>query len=149
MYFLNLQILTLLLVIRATNFVPTSYRVHLCCLNSLTANCTLSGAYQVALVVKNRPANVGDIRDVVWSLGQLDPLKEGMAIHSSNLAWRIPWTEEPGGSTGLQSQTPPKGLSTHAYLFWLEPIFNKTQKMMHLNIDSYHVAFFFMFFLNF
>ena len=104
MYFLNLQVLTLLLVIRATDFVPTSYHVHLCCLNSLTASCTLSGAYQVALVVKNRPANVGDIRDVVWSPGQLDPLEEGMAIHSSNLAWRIPWTEEPGGlwSTGLQ-----------------------------------------------
>ena len=33
----------------------------------------------------------------VWSLGQADPLEEGMATHSSILAWRIPWTEEPGG----------------------------------------------------
>ena len=32
----------------------------------------------------------------VWSLGQEDPLEEGMATHSSILAWRIPWTEEPG-----------------------------------------------------
>ena len=32
----------------------------------------------------------------VLSLGQKDPLEEGMAIHSSILAWRIPWTEEPG-----------------------------------------------------
>ena len=32
----------------------------------------------------------------VWSLGQEDPLKKGMATHSSILAWRIPWTEEPG-----------------------------------------------------
>ena len=70
MYVLNLQILTFLLVIRATNFVPNSYHVHLCCLNSLTANYTSSGAYQVVLVVKNLPANVGDIRDVVQSLGQ-------------------------------------------------------------------------------
>ena len=31
------------------------------------------------------------------SLGQEDPLEEGMAAHSSLLAWRIPWTEEPGG----------------------------------------------------
>ena len=41
----------------------------------------------------------------VQSLGQEDPLEEGMAIHSSILAWgRIPWTEEPGGlwSMGLQ-----------------------------------------------
>ena len=36
--------------------------------------------------------------------GQEDPLEEGMATHSSLLAWRIPWTEEPGGiqSMGLQ-----------------------------------------------
>ena len=40
-------------------------------------------------------------------LGWEDPLEEEMATHSSILAWRIPWTEEPGGlqSTGLQSQT--------------------------------------------
>ena len=40
----------------------------------------------------------------VWSLGQEDPLEEGMATHSSILAWRIPWKEEPGGlqSVGLQ-----------------------------------------------
>ena len=33
----------------------------------------------------------------VRSLGQEDPLEEGMATHSSILAWKIPWTEEPGG----------------------------------------------------
>ena len=40
----------------------------------------------------------------VGSLGREDPLEKGMATHSSILAWRIPWTEEPGGlqSTGLQ-----------------------------------------------
>ena len=40
----------------------------------------------------------------VRSLGQEDALKDGMATHSSGLAWRIPWTEEPGGlqSTGSQ-----------------------------------------------
>ena len=32
-------------------------------------------------------------------LGQEDPLEEGMVIHSSTLAWRIPWTEEPGQAT--------------------------------------------------
>ena len=37
----------------------------------------------------------------VQPLGRADPLEEGMATHSSILAWRIPWTEEPGG---LQSQ---------------------------------------------
>ena len=52
-------------------------------------------------MVKNLPA-VQETR--VQSLGQEDPLEQGMATHSSILAWRIPWTEEPGGlqSMGLQ-----------------------------------------------
>ena len=39
-----------------------------------------------------------------WPLGQEDPLEKGMVTHSSILAWKIPWTEEPGGllSTWLQ-----------------------------------------------
>ena len=43
----------------------------------------------------------------VRPLGQEDPLEEGMAAHSRILAWRTPWTEEPGGlqSTGSQSRT--------------------------------------------
>ena len=43
----------------------------------------------------------------VWSLGQEDPLKEELATHSIILAWKIPWTEEPGRlqSMGSQSQT--------------------------------------------
>ena len=59
------------------------------------------GASQVALVVKNPPASVGDIRDVGLIPGSEDPLKEGMAPHSSILAWIILWTEEPDG---LQSK---------------------------------------------
>ena len=45
-------------------------------------------------VVKNPPA-IQKTR--VRSLGQEDPLEKGRATHSSILAWRIPWTEEPGG----------------------------------------------------
>ena len=48
-------------------------------------------------VVKNPPASAGDAGDVVRSLGQEDPLEEEMATHFSILAWRIPWTGEPGG----------------------------------------------------
>ena len=44
--------------------------------------------------IKNLPA-VQETQ--VWSLGQKDPLEQGMATHSSFLAWKIPWTEEPGG----------------------------------------------------
>ena len=48
------------------------------------------------------PPSMQEMR--VQSLGQEDPLETGMATHSSILAWRIPWTEEPGGlqSTGSQ-----------------------------------------------
>ena len=53
-------------------------------------------------MVKNPPANTGDIRNT--DSGQEDPLEEGMATHSSILAWRIPWTEDPClQSTGSQT----------------------------------------------
>ena len=42
----------------------------------------------------------------VWSLGREDPLEKGMPTHSSILAWKLPWTEEPGGLQGVtKSQT--------------------------------------------
>ena len=55
-------------------------------------------------MVGNLPAYA---EDTVQSLGREDPLEEEMAAHSSIRAWRIPWTEEPGGlqSLGSQSQT--------------------------------------------
>ena len=60
-----------------------------------------SPASLVAWMVKNLPATQ-ELQ--VQSLGQEDPLEKGMATDSSILAWRIPWTEEPGGlwSMGLQ-----------------------------------------------
>ena len=63
-----------------------------------------TGASLVAQIVKNPPA-----KQETWvqSLGQEDPLEKGMAIHSSILAWRIPWIEEPYWLlvVGLQSWT--------------------------------------------
>ena len=59
-------------------------------------------------MVKNPSATLETQEAQVPSLGREDPLEEGMATHSSILAWEIPWTEEPGGlqSTGsLNSQT--------------------------------------------
>ena len=52
------------------------------------------GASLVAQMMKNLP-----VMPEPWvrSLGREDPLEKGMATHSSILAWRIPWTEEPGG----------------------------------------------------
>ena len=61
----------------------------------------VDGASQVALVVKNPPANAGDGRDVgsIPEMGR--SVEEGMATHSNILAWIIAWTEEPGQSIGL------------------------------------------------
>ena len=52
-------------------------------------------------VIKNLPA-MQEMQ--VGSLGRDDPLEGGMATHSSILAWRIPWTEEPGGLQSIGSQ---------------------------------------------
>ena len=52
-------------------------------------------------VVKNLPTM---LEAQVRSLGQEEALEKGMAMHSSILAWRIPWTEEPGGLQSMGSQ---------------------------------------------
>ena len=57
----------------------------------------LGGASGKKKKKKNFPAKAGDGEMQVRSLGQDNPLEESMATHSSILAWRIPWTEEPGG----------------------------------------------------
>ena len=55
------------------------------------------------LLMRTSPTNVRHETNI-QSLGQEDPLEEGMATHSSFLAWRIPWTEEPGGLPSMGSQ---------------------------------------------
>ena len=62
------------------------------------------GALQVALVVTNLLAMAGDVRDTGFIPGSGRSLEEDMATHSSILAWRIPWTEEPGGLWSMGSQ---------------------------------------------
>ena len=57
--------------------------------------------YPGGLVVKNLPAK---LETQVQSLGLEEPLEKGMATHSSILAWRIPWAEEPGGTQSMGSQ---------------------------------------------
>ena len=66
--------------------------------------CLLHWQAGLVLVVKKPPANAGDVRDAGQSLGQEGALEEGMATHSSILAWRIPWTKAPGGLQSMGSQ---------------------------------------------
>jgi len=71
----------------------------------LERNTLHRGASLVAQTVKNLPAMQ---ETQVQCLGREDTLEKGMATHSSTLAWRTPWTEEPGGllSTGSQGIRP-------------------------------------------
>ena len=88
-------------------------------------------------VVKNPPAKQ---ETQVWSLGQEDPLEKEMASYSSILAWKIPWTEEPGGlqSMGLQSQTWLSDFHFHFLLSSLslfnEYIFSRTYPLYLLTL---------------
>ena len=69
-------------------------------------------------MVKNPLASAGDIRNTGLILGWENALEEGMATHSSILAWRIPWTEEPGGAWFIETQkswSQLKQLSMHAH----------------------------------
>ena len=73
----------------------------------ISSGLTFSVVSQMALVVKDLPANAGNLRDVSSIPRWGNPLEKEMATHSSVLAWEILWTEEPGGlhSMGLQSWT--------------------------------------------
>ena len=58
----------------------------------------------MVLVVNNLPAKAEDIDTWITSLGQEDPLEEGMATHCGIVAWRIPWTEESGKLQSISLQ---------------------------------------------
>ena len=64
----------------------------------------LGGAFPSGSAVKNLSAMQETQATWVRSLGQEDPLEEGRATHSSILAWRIQWTEEPDGLQSMGSQ---------------------------------------------
>ena len=68
----------------------------------------------VAQTVKNLPTIH---KTWVRSLGWENPLKKGMATHFSILAWRIPWTEEPGGLHNMESQRIRHDWLIHLYIF--------------------------------
>ena len=78
------------------NPLPTSYS------QGLLYPALVPRASLIALVVNNLPA----METWALSLGWEDPLEKEMATHSSTLAWRIPWAEEPGRLQPMGSQTP-------------------------------------------
>ena len=66
-------------------------------------------------MVKNPPSNAEDARDEGSISGSVRPTRKEMATHSTTLAWKIPWTKEPGGLQSLRSQSQTL-LSKHLYL---------------------------------
>ena len=90
-----------------THFAKSNIlRVHPCCCKRhffILLLCWEVRASQAVLMLKNPPASAGDMRGMGSVSGQEDPLEEGTATHFSILAWKTPWTEEPGG---LQSVGP-------------------------------------------
>ena len=81
-------------------------------------------------MVKNPPANVGDIRDTGRSLGQEDPLEEGVASHSSILTWGIPWTEGLAGYS-LSDMTERLSTAQHSFIFIL-----RMEKLNHRHLPK-------------
>ena len=75
---------------------------------------TWNGASLVAQILKNFACNVG-WETQVKSLGWEDPLEKGSETHSSILAWRIPWTEEPGGLQSMWSQRVSHNWATNTF----------------------------------
>ena len=90
-----------MLPVLGTHFLPTSLLCQTLTSRTLTW-LKQKGIFQVVLVVNNPPANAGDMRtlDSIPGSGR-SPGGGHTATHSSSLAWKIPWTEEPGG---LQSK---------------------------------------------
>ena len=69
----------------------------------------------------------------VRSLGQEDPLEKGMATHSSILAWRIPWTQEPGGLQSMESQRVRHDWKTNTFTFHKQ---KKGKKLKNLKLGE-------------
>ena len=72
--------------------------------------------FQVVLVVKNTPANAGDLRDLGSIPGSGRSPRRGKGTHSSILAWRIPWTEGTGGSVHRTSELDTTEATQHAHM---------------------------------
>ena len=83
---------------------PNHARVTPAVPEELECGATWLRVSQVALAIKYLHANAGDTETQAPSLDREDPLVKGMDTHSSILAWRIPWTEEPGGLQSIGSQ---------------------------------------------
>ena len=74
--------------------------------------------FEFIFVVAHMVKNLLAVQETwVWAMGQEDPLEMGMATHSSILAWRIPWVEEPGKIQSMGSQRVQYDWATNPFTF--------------------------------
>ena len=92
-------------------------------------------ASRVAQTVKNLP-KMRETR--VRSLGQEDPLEKEMATHAGNLAWRIPWTEEPGRPQSIGCKE--LDMTEHYHAFTHSTVYTLTTAIKHLRGDTSHLS---------
>ena len=102
---------------------------------------TLLGIFLVVQLVKNPTAMQ---ETWVWSLGWEDPLEEDKATHSSILAWRISWTEDPGGLQSLGPQRVRHNYwetehTLHVFLRWSNYISCLKIYSIFVKITTYHI----------
>ena len=105
----------------------------ICSINSIRASLA-------AQIVENLPA----VQETwVWSPGWEDPLEKGMATHSSILAWRIPWTEKPGGlqSMGSQRIRHDWATNTHAHTHTNSIYVSIPISQFHMYVLMYDICF--------
>ena len=89
----------------------------------------LVGCFHNSSLVVQMVKNLPEMQETwVWSLGWEDPLEKGMATHSSILAWRIPWTKEPGG---LQSMGVTKSWTWLSEQYFLSTTLNNMETFIH------------------
>ena len=112
-------------------------------INELKWNCYLTfWASLVAQTVKNLPVM---LETQVWSLGWEGPLEKGMTTHSSLLAWRIPWTEQPSGlqrvrhngvtnTSGSGVKNPPDNVGNLGLIPWVKKIPVEKEMASHCSI---------------
>ena len=117
------------------------YTVGSCCLSVLDLAMCMCEGFPSGSVVKNLCASEEIQETWVWSLGREDPLEEEMATHSSIHAWKMPWTEEPGGLQSMGSQrvehTKHTCMHTHVHV----------SPTLHLTTTKFDVLYLLLFFL--
>ena len=105
--------------------------------HSFSMNYRLHRDFPAAQMVKNLPAMQ---ETQVLSLSQEDPLEKEMVTHSSSIAWRIPWTKEPGGLQSMGSQRVGCNWATNTHADYLDRIhcsFNKNQHSFYADFKIF------------